>query len=186
MAKGLSDNEIRAALDEYLEAHYGNEPVLSLVPSKDIHELKFHLVEDTITLVCDEGGNITEKKRKRRLPKSEMEGQLSLSDIVTSPKSDTETVGEDEGVAGSALDEDVAESVLEEDAGEVTHKDEVKAEPKKKPGKYKDGQKVVNIFTGDVYTVVGSLDNMLRVRPEGELSTIMLTAADVSIAKEES
>ena len=168
MAKSLSDNEIRAALDKYLDEHYGNEPVLSIVSTKEKNELKFNLVEDTITLHCDQKGNITEKRRKRRLPKSEVEGQLSLSDIVMSPKSDM----------GIEEEQDYPEDI------DILPEEDELPKPKKKHDRFRDGMKVLNIFTGDIYTVVDAYDNMLRVRPEGELSTIMLTAADLKEYKE--
>ncbi len=181
MKNPISENEIRALLDQYLEEHYGKEPVLSLLASNDPHKLKFNLVDETVTLTCDPSGNITEKKRKRPLPKSEVEGQLSLSDVFQTP-AEQEDEGEpepEENISEPEPEENITEPVPEK-------KPAVKKASARKGGeeKFTEGDVVCNIYTGARYTVVGSKEGIARVRPVGELSTLMLSVSDLELAND--
>jgi hypothetical protein len=176
MNSPIKENKIRELLDQYLEEHYGNQPVLTLIPVDDPHKLKFNLVDETVTLTCDPAGNITEKKRKRPLPKSEVEGQLSLSDVFQSDE---------------ATEPETAEIPEEAAEPETTETPAAKESPKrrssaKKREAFSEGDVVYNVYTGAGYTIIGSKDGIARVRPLGELSTLMLSESDLRRDNEQS
>ncbi len=177
----LSEKQIRAGLDDYLEKHYGREPVLSLAKTNDYHKLKFHLVDETVTLTSDDEGNITEKRTRRRLSGSAVEGQLSLSDMYGGePETEEETPEED------VAEEAEAESPepVEAEPAEETAAKAPRTSRKKRGGGFAEGEQVVNIYTGSVYTVISSEEGIARVRPVGELSTLMLSESDLRSHKE--